>query len=49
MAASHEQLGKADDGNLAQLQLGFPDQVAGFLFWSRGNLGDRLRSAGLEI
>ncbi len=39
----------ADESNLARLALGFPDQVQGFLAWSRGDLGHRLRKSGLEI
>ena len=40
---------RADDTNLFKLGLGFPDQVHGFLAWSRGDLGERLRKAGLDI
>lgn len=39
----------ADDGNLARLARAFPNHVAGYLAWTRGNLGGRLRAAGLEI
>lgn len=39
----------ADEGNLSRLAEGFPDEVGAFLSWSRGNLGDRLRAAGLNI
>lgn len=39
----------ADEENLAKLRLGFPMQVDGFLQWNRGNLGQRLREAGLGI
>ena len=39
----------ADEDNLERLRRGFPMQVAGFLQWSQGNLGNRLRNAGLEI
>lgn len=40
---------RADYTNLARLELGFPDEVAGFTAWNRGDLGTRLRNAGLEI
>lgn len=40
---------RADDHNLDLLARGFPVQVHGFLMWNRGNLGDRLREAGLDI
>ena len=39
----------ADDNNLEKLHLGFPIQVMGFMMWSEGDLGERLREAGLEI
>jgi len=38
---------RADEGNLARLRLGFPDQVDGYLAWSRGDLAGRLRDAGV--
>ena len=38
---------RADDSNLPRLRLGFPDQVDGFLAWSRGDLAKRLRDAGV--
>lgn len=47
--ALFEAIKRADDSNLARLELGFPEQVAGFTAWSRGDLGTRLRNAGLEI
>ena len=40
---------RADERNLARLAEGFPDQVRGFKEWSRGDLAQRLRKAGLEI
>ena len=39
----------ADEHNLARLAEGFPSQVAGFMAWHAGDLGKRLREAGLEI
>ena len=39
----------ADDRNLEQLALGFPDEVAGYRAWAYGGLGRRLREAGLGI
>ena len=42
-------LSKADDQNLMRLMLAFPMQTAGFLAWRNGDLGTRLRAAGLEI
>ena len=39
----------ADDDNLTRLGVGFPQEVDGFLAWNRGDLGTRLRNAGLEI
>lgn len=47
--ALSEAIKRADDSNLARLELGFPEQVAGFIAWSRNDLGTRLREAGLEI
>lgn len=48
-SALSEAIKRADDDNLRLLALGFPNQVAGFIAWNRGNLGLRLRDAGLEI
>jgi hypothetical protein len=48
-AALAEAITRADDSNLERLALGFSDQVAGFIDWSRGNLSTRLREAGLDI
>lgn len=45
--ALSEAIKRADDGNLDRLRLGFPDQVAGFLAWNRGDLAQRLRAAGV--
>ncbi len=44
-----EAIKRADEGNLDRLALGFPDEVAGFRQWAHGNLGTRLRQAGLEL
>ena len=40
---------RADEGNLARLHYGFPEEVEAYLAWSRGNLGTRFRNAGLNI
>ena len=40
---------KADEKNLERLNLGFPTQVSAYLSWSRGDMGKRLRDAGLDI
>ena len=40
---------RADDTNLSKLGCGFPVEVKGFREWSRGDLGQRLRDAGLGI
>ncbi len=40
---------RADGDNLARLELGFPIEVAAFRSWSHGNLGERLRKAGLGV
>lgn len=34
-------IGKADESNLLKLALGFPDEVQGFLSWTRGDLYQR--------
>lgn len=44
-----EAITRADDDNLARLELGFPDEVNGFLAWNRGNLAERLGKAGLDL
>lgn len=44
-----EAIKRADDDNLMRLGRGFPAQVSGFIQWNRGDLGRRLRAAGLEI
>ena len=45
-AALAEAIMRADEDNLAKLHRGFPDQVEGFMAWSRGDLAKRLRAAG---
>lgn len=40
---------QADDDNLRRLSMGFPLEVESFLDWSRGDLADRLRKAGLDL
>lgn len=47
--ALFEPIKRADDRNLARLALSFPDEVLGYYAWTEGDLGDRLRKAGLEI
>jgi len=42
-------ISRADEGNLDRLRLGFPDEVDGYKAWAHGDLGTRLRAAGLEI
>jgi len=42
-------IAQADDKNIELLALGFPDEVAGYKAWTRGNLGSKLRDAGLGI
>ena len=37
----------ADENNLKKLELGFPEEVGGFRAWAHGDLGKRLREAGL--
>jgi hypothetical protein len=39
----------ADDDNLARLERGFPMELHGFFMWTQGDLGQRLRDAGLGI
>lgn len=39
----------ADGDNLDRLAIGFPTQVEGYRAWAYGDLGRRLRDAGLEI
>lgn len=48
-AALFEAIVRADDGNLEKIQRGFPEEVAGFLAWNRGDLARRLRDAGLDV
>jgi len=42
-------IARANEENLAKLELTFPEEVAGFRAWSHGDLARRLRKAGLEI
>lgn len=39
----------ADDSNLHRLALSFPVEVSGLYLWRDGDLGERLRAAGLGI
>lgn len=39
----------ADANGLGRLELGFPDDVKAFREWSRGDLAERVRKAGLDI
>jgi hypothetical protein len=40
---------RADERNMERLAEGFPTEVDGFRQWAYGDLGTRLREAGLEI
>ncbi len=40
---------RADDRNLERLAEGFPTQVSAYLAWSRGDMAQRLRKAGLDL
>ncbi len=40
---------RADEGNLMKLALGFPMQVDAYLEWSRGSMGQLLRSRGIDV
>ena len=42
-------LARADDTNLAQMALAFPDEVLALSHWRTGDLGKRMRAAGLPI
>jgi hypothetical protein len=42
-------MARADEGNLAKLELAFPEEVTGFRAWSHGDLARRLREVGLDI
>lgn len=42
-------IAKADEENLHRLALGYPAHVRAFRDWAHGDLGDRLRAAGLGI
>ena len=48
-AALFNAIKRADEDNLTKLAQGFPAEVGGFIQWSAGDLGHRLRAAGLEI
>jgi len=48
-SALFDAIKQADGSNLNRLALGFPEQVEGFRRWAYGDLGDRLRDAGLNI
>lgn len=39
----------ADQDNLSRLAKGFPVQIEGYRRWAHGDLGQRLRAAGLRI
>jgi len=40
---------RADEGNLMKLGMGFPQEVAGFFNWTRGDLFERLQAAFNEF
>ena len=40
---------RADHENLARLERGFPEEIAGFRAWAYGDLAERFRAAGLDI
>lgn len=39
----------ADETNLCRLDRGFPDEVGAYRDWAYGDLGKRLREAGLGV
>ena len=47
--ALSQAISRADENNLARLELGFPEQVEGYANWAYGTLGERLRAAGLNV
>lgn len=48
--ALYEAIHRADEENLLRLQAGFPDEVQGFLAWTRGDLYERAsRIAGGDV
>ncbi len=42
-------IARADDNNLMALSLGFPMQVAAYREWVYGQMGQHVRSLGLDI
>jgi hypothetical protein len=44
-----EAIAQADDENLAHLAKGFPEEIAAYHCWKRGELGRRLKEDGLNI
>lgn len=40
---------RADELNLARLEMGFPTEIEGYRAWAMGDLARRLRAAGLSI
>lgn len=44
-----EAIKRADEHNMAKLGRGFPIQVEGYRRWAYGDLGNRLRAAGLYL
>ena len=42
-------ISKADLTNLRRLQLGYPEEVAAFIEWSRGELATLFRNSGLDL
>lgn len=44
-----EAISRADHKNIEKLRRGFPELIEGYEMWSSGDLGTRLRRAGLDI
>lgn len=42
-------IGRADADNLERLRAGFPDLVAAYESWTKGDLAQRARAAGLAL
>lgn len=44
-----EAISHADDSNLQKLHAGFPSEVSAYISWTRGDLGQRMRTYGVDI